>query len=145
MIQRPPRSRRTDTLFPYTTLFRSASTDQFDALVNLLYQHHILVIRGQDLSPADYIAFGRKWGELVPYFQKRWTLPDYPEILLITNEAVPGRALPPAENWHADGTYLDRPHSVTRSEEHTSELQSLMSISYAVFCLTKQNTHRSHN
>src|SRR3546814_6453397 len=82
-------------------------------MVNLLYQHHILVIRGQDLSPADYIAFGRKWGELVPYFQKRWTLPDYPEILLITNEAVPGRALPPAENWHADGTYLDRPHRVT--------------------------------
>src|SRR3546814_20980389 len=58
----------------------AASTDQFDALVNLLYQHHILVIRGQDLSPADYIAFGRNWGELVPYFQKRWTLPDYPEI-----------------------------------------------------------------
>src|SRR3546814_17985025 len=82
-------------------------------MVNLLYQHRILVIRGQDLSPADYSAFGRKWGELVPYFQKRWTLPDYPEILLITNEAVPGRALPPAENWHADGTYLDRPHSVT--------------------------------
>lgn len=91
----------------------AASSAQFDALANLLYRHHILVIRGQDLSPADYIAFGRKWGELVPYFQKRWTLPDYPEILLITNEAVPGRALPPAENWHADGTYLDQPHSVT--------------------------------
>src|SRR3546814_3462096 len=75
----------------------AASTDQFDALVNLLYQHHILVIRGQDLSPADYIAFGRKWGELVPYFQKRW-----------------------------------------RSEEHTSELQSLMRNSYAVFCLKKK-------
>lgn len=91
----------------------AASPAQFHALADLLYEHHILVIRGQDLSPPEYIAFGRKWGELVPYFQKRWTLPDYPEVLLITNEAVPGRALPPAENWHADGTYLEQPHSVT--------------------------------
>lgn len=90
-----------------------ATNDQFDALAELLYANHILVIRGQDLSPEKYIAFGRRWGELVPYFQTRWTLPGHPDILMITNEAVPGRALPPAENWHADGTYLDRPHSVT--------------------------------
>ncbi len=90
-----------------------ATDGAFDALADLLYANHILVIRGQDLSPQDYIAFGRRWGELVPYFQTRWTLPGHPDILMITNEAVPGRALPPAENWHADGTYLDRPHSVT--------------------------------
>ena len=86
---------------------------EFGSLADLLYEHHILVIEDQDLSPADYIAFGKRWGELVPYFQQRWTLPGWPDILLITNEAVPGRALPPAENWHADGTYLEQPHSVT--------------------------------
>ena len=85
----------------------------FEALADLLHRHHILVVRGQELSPPDYIAFGRRWGDLVPYFQQRWTLPDWPDILLITNEAIPGRALPPAENWHADGTYLEQPHSVT--------------------------------
>jgi taurine dioxygenase len=85
----------------------------FGQLVDLLHANHIIVVRDQDLSPDDYIAFGRRWGELVPYFQTRWTLPGWPDILLITNEAVPGRALPPAENWHADGTYLDQPHSVT--------------------------------
>ena len=90
-----------------------ASEAEFDALVDQLYANHILVIRGQDLSPEQYVAFGRRWGELVPYFQQRWALPGTPEILLITNEAVPGRALPPAENWHADGTYLARPHSAT--------------------------------
>ena len=90
-----------------------ASGEEFDRLVDLLHTHHILVVQDQDLSPPDYVAFGRKWGELVPYFQQRWTLPGWPDILLITNEAVPGRALPPAENWHADGTYLERPHSVT--------------------------------
>lgn len=85
----------------------------FSALARLLHDHHILVVRSQELSPDNYIAFGKRWGELVPYFQTRWTLPGWPDILLITNEAVPGRALPPAENWHADGTYLERPHSVT--------------------------------
>jgi len=89
------------------------SDEEFGALADLLHANHVLVVRGQDLSPADYIAFGRRWGELVPYFQTRWTLPGWPDILLITNEAVPGRALPPAENWHADGTYLEQPHSVT--------------------------------
>jgi len=90
-----------------------ASDDAFAALVTALYANHVIVIRDQHLSPEDYVAFGRRWGELVPYFQQRWTLPGTPEILLITNEAVPGRALPPAENWHADGTYLDQPHSTT--------------------------------
>ncbi|MGE0586801.1 MAG: TauD/TfdA dioxygenase family protein [Flavobacteriaceae bacterium] len=85
----------------------------FTDLVDLLHANHIMVVRGQDLAPDDYIAFGRRWGEIVPYFQARWTLPGWPDILLITNEAVPGRALPPAENWHADGTYLSQPHSVT--------------------------------
>jgi taurine dioxygenase len=90
-----------------------ASEDAFAALVAALYANHMIVIRDQHLSPQDYVAFGRRWGELVPYFQQRWTLPGTPEILLITNEAVPGRALPPAENWHADGTYLHQPHSTT--------------------------------
>lgn len=90
-----------------------ASDAEFDVLAGLLYQNHLLVLRNQTLSPEDYITFGKRWGELVPYFQTRWTLPGYPEILMITNEAIPGRALPPAENWHADGTYLDQPHSVT--------------------------------
>jgi taurine dioxygenase len=91
----------------------AASDGEFDQLANLLYQNHLLVIRHQNLSPEEYIAFGKRWGELVPYFQTRWTLPGHPDILMITNEAIPGRALPPAENWHADGTYLDQPHSVT--------------------------------
>ena len=90
-----------------------ASDEASAALVAELYANHFIVIRDQQLSPEEYVAFGRRWGELVPYFQQRWTLPGTPEILLITNEAVPGRALPPAENWHADGTYLDQPHSTT--------------------------------
>ena len=92
---------------------RSADETVYGRLSALLYEHHVLVLRDQHLSQQQYIDFARHWGSIVPYFQERWTLPGFPEILMITNEAVPGRALPPAENWHADGTYLETPHSAT--------------------------------
>src|SRR3546814_4514583 len=87
MIRRPPRSTRTDTLFPYTTLFRSAAgpaADRYRRLARGLCQH------------------GRH-----------------------------RRAAQPAAGHAGIGH---------RSEEHTSELQSLMRISYAVFCLKKKKT-----
>src|SRR3546814_10273026 len=87
MIRRPPRSTRTDTLFPYTTLFRSAGYD----------------LRGQSPRPP---AAG--------------------------NSARVG--------WIGERDLRRGDHCV-RSEEHTSELQSLMRISYAVFCLKKKETN----
>src|SRR3546814_7681379 len=87
MIRRPPRSTRTDTLFPYTTLFRS------DALCALCALCHVRSARS---------------------FSGSWAWPHYPH----------------------------RPNS--RSEEHTSELQSLMRISYAVFCLKKKKPDMDH-
>src|SRR3546814_9412585 len=98
MIRRPPRSTRTDTLFPYTTLFRS--TDTFDAAV----------LRR---------AF-RGCQALVEVHQR------------LGLRMVDGQAM-------THGLFL-----VVRSEEHTSELQSLMRISYAVFCLNKKNTPTHH-
>src|SRR3546814_4481217 len=83
MIRRPPRSTRTDTLFPYTTLFRSA----------------------------------------LPGCTPRRTMTDRPD------------SVPPQHQPRQPG------HE--RSEEHTSELQSLMRISYAVFCLKKKK-HKNH-
>src|SRR3546814_19793475 len=91
MIRRPPRSTRTDTLFPYTTLFRSPRTRALRG-----------VRRGGRAGPR---LFG-----------------DHPDVA--------GIILVPAKAETAIG----------RSEEHTSELQSLMRISYAVFCLKKKKT-----
>src|SRR3546814_5594777 len=105
MIRRPPRSTRTDTLFPYTTLFRSARLPQ-----------------------ANYGKTG--------------TTQDNRDALFVgyANDLVVGVWI-----GNDDNTPL-------RSEEHTSELQSLMRISYAVFCLkkkkesnTKQNNNYIHN
>src|SRR3546814_2817255 len=105
MIRLPPRSSRTVTLFPYTTLFRSfcrASTpfrDEFRA----------------GCAPAHYLATSRPAGASVLHGADR-----------------PCRAVFQALFGCERG-------NAARSEEHTSELQSLMRISYAVFCFKKQN------
>src|SRR3546814_9561580 len=88
MIRRPPRSTRTDTRFPYTTLFRS-------------------VCDFRRVAPRG--------------------IPKHPPCL----------AADPGKGFAREG--LLRGKTCSRSEEHTSELQSLMRISYAVFCLKKKN------
>src|SRR3546814_2639948 len=101
MIRRPPRSTRTDTLFPYTTLFRSVP----GAGARAPLRHR----RG----PPRELESGLR-------------LPQAPEG--VSGPGVRGRFGPRAAPI------------VPRSEEHTSELQSLMLISYAVFCLKKKLT-----
>src|SRR3546814_5320161 len=107
MIPRPPRSTRTDTLFPYTTLFRSAPARRS---------------RPSSTSPA-----GCRSAASCSRPARRTTRP--PSSTLV-EEKLPERA------DRVGGYLLDRLRA--RSEEHTSELQSLMRISYAVFCLKKK-------
>src|SRR3546814_4468577 len=104
MIRRPPRSTRTDTRFPYTTLFRSHG-DGARRLEGVHRQHHGPGGKRSDTARAD-----RRCGE-------------------------PHRARQTARRV-VRASSLTKP--LRRSEEHTSELQSLMRISYAVFCLKKK-------
>src|SRR3546814_1614319 len=109
MIRRPPRSTRTDTLFPYTTLFRSGDGG-------------LILEMSEESRSSD--AGGRFWQGL-----RALLLGNDHEITLRDQieEAI--------EEHDENGG---------RSEEHTSELQSLMRISYAVFCLKKkQNNTRN--
>src|SRR3546814_9665695 len=127
MIRRPPRSTRTDTLFPYTTLFRS---DQ-------LPQH-----RGVAVDRADRLAtdVGER-GQAVIGAEDVARAIDQIEVIghVPPGSIAGGRA---AKLVCAAG---GRHRRGLRSEEHTSELQSLMRISYAVFCLKKQKTsERQH-
>src|SRR3546814_2092460 len=92
MIRRPPRSTRTDTLFPYTTLFRSTV-----------------------LPATDLFLMGRGHDHNIP------------------------RGVTHAHTLLQHGVTCSLSTNNVRSEEHTSELQSLMRISYAVFCLKKKN------
>src|SRR3546814_7950183 len=107
MIRRPPRSTRTDTLFPYTTLFRSG----LDAGIE--------PSRTQDLRA---VLRRRHDGDGQLCLLGRVQISDGIGVCLC---ALRGEDL-----------------EEQRSEEHTSELQSLMRISYAVFCLKKQNTQQ---
>src|SRR3546814_2803869 len=108
MIRRPPRSTRTDTLFPYTTLFRSRSPR-----------------RGFRAFASD---MGLLSSAMLPHGVNFWT------------PGMVSTSLDHAMWFHGDIRVDDR------SEEHTSELQSLMRISYAVFCLKKKtNTQHARN
>src|SRR3546814_2769167 len=117
MIRRPPRSTRTDTLFPYTTLFRSDGRHA--------QRRHRLYDDGA-ISPAD--AAPCQGDRLRDAAGVRRLCPDRAR-----------QGLPASRLVAADPVELSR----RRSEEHTSELQSLMRISYAVFCLKKKTKH--HN
>src|SRR3546814_4053850 len=113
MIRRPPRSTRTDTLFPYTTLFRSAFS--FDQAANAAYA-------GQLSGNGDFVKNG------------------VATLMLTGNSGTfTGLTRVNAGTLAVNGTLGGR------SEEHTSELQSLMRISYAVFCLKKKTlTHHMY-
>src|SRR3546814_4823822 len=105
MIRRPPRSTRTDTLFPYTTLFRS------------------------DQGCIDFLK-----RQMIPS-ERPLACHEVTKILGIETTHHGGIAICPGLTKGTD-----------RSEEHTSELQSLMRISYAVFCLKKKkNQNISYN
>src|SRR3546814_10254774 len=124
MIPRPPRSTRTDTLFPYTTRFRSGPEGGRSAAR----------LQGQARAGA-----GGLWRpSLRPY------PPDRGSDQGGHAAAVPRRPRPalPRRPRVAGGDRANRAGAGLRSEEHTSELQSLMRISYAVFCLKKKKqTH----
>src|SRR3546814_10913702 len=102
MLRRPPRSTRTDTLFPYTTLFRSNQSSE-----------------GRVAEQAGEIK-----ATLIKRRERR--------------QLAQGRCADAAAYIEVREDFEHRPWT-KRSEEHTSELQSLMRISYAVFCLKKKN------
>src|SRR3546814_2463649 len=130
MIRRPPRSTRTDTLFPYR---RSSDLSGVDIYTLQKFQRsnqdtcinqRPLVKVGDLIEAGDVIADGPST--------------EFGELALGRNTLV---AFMPWNGYNYEDSIL------IRSEEHTSELQSLMRISYAVFCLKKQKSHypSTHN
>src|SRR3546814_1052381 len=110
MIRRPPRSTRTDTLFPYPTLFRSPFRGP---------------TQGAFRSPERLVRFQPQRSGVGGTRRSTWQL--------ATDRTPRSPAIQTGLHFHRELS--------PRSEEHTSELQSLMRISYAVFCLKKKKKY----
>src|SRR3546814_7387368 len=124
MIRRPPRSTRTDTLFPYTTLFRSRRT----------------VLRRPREAQKESRARGWRRAERTDLCV---------QCIVLRGQLDVARTIEGKDHgeWRRRGpsapvSRRSAVHRGPRSEEHTSELQSLMRISYAVFCLNKKKTSK---
>src|SRR3546814_6979244 len=130
MILRPPRSTRTDTLFPYPTLFRCphAAARAVDALPQVVGQRCVRQLPEMFLQQ---VVRGRH-GSVVRS-----------RVRPVRVAAATGRARRSTSTSSRCGRSAGPAQDATRSAEHTSELQSLMRISYAVFCLKKK--HKSKN
>src|SRR3546814_4674091 len=115
MIRRPPRSTRTDTLFPYPTLFRSATRQLLCQLCRSDVVSQYIEMR-MPAKQDGIIGAAHTCNEIRRWWRQRRT----------------GHAVNDMIQREMQGMYL-------RSEEHTSELQSLMRISYDVFCLKTKN------
>src|SRR3546814_4481124 len=172
MIRLPPTSKRTETLFPYTTLFRSINNEGWGQ-----YDSETLARFVKGLDPSRLVNANSGWVDVAPGVSEMLDIHTYEDVPrtppLQANRAivlgeyggvgfpVPGHIWKPGKgNWSYqvakdEKEYLVRfrrkmegvirqakenglSASVYRSEAHTSELQSLMRISYAVFCLKKK-------
>src|SRR3546814_6459094 len=136
MIRRPPRSTRTDTLFPYTTLFRSVEREHETSG----FVRRLLVQPALD----DHV----ERGEAEAGHRAQHPPENGVEEQRVHQHHAGGDGDQGGEGADVAGTADEaRPEEAAagRSEEHTSELQSLMRISYAVFCLKKKRTTTKAN
>src|SRR3546814_6791567 len=150
MIRRPPRSTRTDTLFPYTTLFRSHGAGTVDVVADFSF------ITNRSLENPGAAELARQllqpgWKRGTVHLVYAANMPSLWRLLLEHAWMAWLPALLALAAWlwmrtQRFGPWLPSPEParrallehVQRSEEHTSELPSLMRISYAVFCLKKK-------
>src|SRR5260221_2271584 len=87
-----------------------------DALRAALYRHQELAIRDQALTPQQFVAFARNFGELEPFFTNAYSLPDCPEIYVLSNVRRDGRRIGrdgAGTHWHSDHTFQREPASAT--------------------------------
>src|SRR3546814_9684615 len=147
MIRQPTESTLTDTHFPYATLFRSGREKQ-SLIVRYSFQgpisgHSLSAIRPDFWAKARYGEY--EYGSRHAPWRGRGGRPD--ELVRRSSPSPPPPACrPDCQGIHPAREYRWRCQAPChRSEEHTSELQSLMRISYAVFCLKKKRKQESVN
>ena len=84
----------------------------FAAVSTAFDENSLILFRGQSLMPAQHIAFSSRWGELEHHVLQEYTLPDHPELFVLTNKKKDGKPLGAHKtgwHWHIDNTYMPRP------------------------------------
>src|SRR3546814_9922252 len=139
MRRRAPRSTRTGTLFPYPTLFRShpTVTDPSRAPPGHSTFSAMVPVPHLGKFPVDWDAIGPIVEKRILDEVGRRLIPDIHERI-VTKFCYAPKDFAAALNAHLGSAFSLEPTLAQRSEEHTSELQSLMRNSYAVFCLKKK-------
>src|SRR3546814_10650951 len=157
MTRRPPRSTRTDTHFPYTTLFRSGESRDGDVEIAADHRRAARQHAQQQRKAEDDTEAGPRGDEArradrrvhhvgrKQHFRYDQQAQGEEEATHVTPDARHPVHVGPFEQHHGcagENEKPEHPAADIRSEEHTSELQSLMRISYAVFCLKQKKTNK---
>src|SRR3546814_8846801 len=135
MLRRPPRSTRTDTLFPYTTLFRSV----LRAKKWRLLSRHFISHSAKFYLLSESSLSSRRIPPMMTTPTAPRATPPLSLLAFLGDVAIFTLVALATERAEAEFAIAG---AATRSEEHTSELQSLMRPSYAVFCLKKKKKHK---
>src|SRR3546814_5019041 len=137
MIRRPPRSTRTDTLFPYTTLFRSAKLSPLRLSSRPSDRRFPLL---EERAPGTVVGPGARRRHRPLYL---FSSSHAGKVRAGEDPSLPARprGCEKGNEVCAFAGIFDAGIAHARSEEHTSELQSLMRISYAVFCLNTKKQY----
>ncbi len=94
----------------------TASDDDFHAIKKLVYGDKIVLLKNQHLTPDEFVAMGRRFGEVETYYQPMYAHPDRPEIFVSSNVSQDGQRVGVPQTgkfWHADYQFMPRPFGLT--------------------------------
>ena len=92
------------------------SDDGFEKIRDAFHDHQVIVVRDQDLTPAVQLSFSRRFGALEDQLNAHYTVPDYPEVLVLSNDIKDGKPIGLIDGgdfWHSDSSHRDKPSMAT--------------------------------
>jgi taurine dioxygenase len=95
---------------------RRLDEDEARIILNLVYEHALVVFRDQNLTTEEFVRFARRLGPLDTYLQEHYHHPEFPEVFVSSNEIVDGKPIGVARTgnyWHSDGAFLPTPYPLT--------------------------------
>jgi taurine dioxygenase len=95
---------------------RRLSDEEFRAIKAAFLENHVIAIRDQTLLPGDLVSFSRRFGPLEDQLNAKYTLPDYPDVLILSNDMKDGKPIgliDGGDYWHSDSSHREKPSTAT--------------------------------